>query len=117
MGFGWPTRYLVLDIEKVSGGAEMWDEGVQKASTEYSKRMHNLFWDNCHSHTGMALSVMKYCDSTSWNMVRLAAWMFFCGKYVGISGFIKSWLPFLIIATSITVICLYTKSSQGGGMA
>jgi hypothetical protein len=25
MGFAWPTRYLVLDVEKVEGGAKSWD--------------------------------------------------------------------------------------------
>jgi hypothetical protein len=79
MGFGWPTRYLVLDVNKVEGGAKSWDgksevflvfqgnsgaclklqrfsyvssDAVDKASNEYCKRMHNLFWDNCHSHCG-----------------------------------------------------------------
>lgn len=97
MGFGWPTRYLQLDSSKVEGGASAWDDAVQKASTEYTKRMHNLFWDNCHSHCGMALSQMRYGGSTWWGMVRLASWMFFCGKYVGFWGFVKTWLPFAII--------------------
>ncbi|CAG9811720.1 unnamed protein product [Chironomus riparius] len=100
MGFAWPTRYLQLDISKVGGGSTTWDDAVQKASTEYSKRMHNLFWDNCHSHCGMALSLMRYGGSTWWSMVRLAAWMFLFGKYVGFSGFVKTWLPFVIIVTS-----------------
>jgi hypothetical protein len=25
MGFGWPTRYLALDVSKVEGGASSWD--------------------------------------------------------------------------------------------
>ena len=70
MGFGWPTRYLVLEESKVEGGRNSWDEAVEKASNEYKTRMHNLFWDNCHSHCGMALSLMKYEGSTSWNMVK-----------------------------------------------
>ncbi len=53
MGFGNPTRYLVLDPKKVTGGSEKWDDSVAKASTVYKTRMHNLFWDNCHSHTGI----------------------------------------------------------------
>lgn len=97
MGFGWPTRYLQLDVNKVEGGAESWDDAVQKASTEYGKRMHNLVWDNCHSHVGMGLSLMRYGGSTWWPMTRMASWMFFCGKYVGIVGFLKSWIPSLII--------------------
>lgn len=110
MGFGWPTRYLVLQEDKVEGGKKSWDDAVAKASTEYSKRMHNLFWDNCHSHCGMALSLMRYSGSSgsSWNMVRLAAWMFFFGKYVGFQGFIKTWLPFTILATTIYLVYHFT---------
>lgn len=108
MGFGWPTRYLVLEESKVEGGRSSWDEAVTKASNEYTKRMHNLLWDNCHSHCGFALNLMKYSGSTSWNMVRLAAWMFFCGKYVGIAGFLKTWIPFAVIATTIYFLVLFT---------
>lgn len=108
MGFGWPTRYLVLDENKVEGGRNAWDDAVDKASNEYCKRMHNLFWDNCHSHCGMALSLMRYSGSTSWNMVRLAAWMFFCGNYVGFGGFVKTWLPFVILAVTIYLVYFFT---------
>lgn len=108
MGFGWPTRYLVLDENKVEGGRDAWDDSVAKASVEYGKRMHNLFWDNCHSHCGMALKLMRYDGSTSWNMVRMAAWMFFFGKYVGFWGFVKTWLPFAIIVATIYLICFFT---------
>lgn len=108
MGFGWPTRYLVLDESKVEGGRESWDDAVAKASTEYSKRMHNLFWDNCHSHCGMALKLMRYSGSLSWNMVRLAFWMFFFGKYVGFLGFVKTWLPFTIIACTAYAIWFFS---------
>lgn len=55
-----------------------------------------MLWDNCHSHCGMALSLMKYDNSTTWPMLRLATWMFFCGNYSSAYGFIKTWLPFLI---------------------
>lgn len=107
MGFGWPTRYLILDEDKVEGGAKSWDDAVEKASNEYTKRMHNLFWDNCHSHCGMALSSMRYTGSTHWNMVRLAAWMFFFGRYVGFCGFLKTWIPFTIIAASSYAIWFF----------
>lgn len=109
MGFGWPTRYLELKLDYVEGGAEAWDDAVEKASTEYSKRMHNLFWDNCHSHVGMALSLMRYKESTSWNMVKIAAWMFLFGRYVGVSGFMKTWLPFVFLTGLIITLIIYTS--------
>lgn len=109
MGFGRPTRYLQLDSCFVDGGTVEWDECVSKASVVYGTRMHNLFCDNCHSHVGMALSLMKYKQYTNWNMVVLAFWMFFVGKYVGIAGFLKTWTPFLIVLITCTLVAVYLK--------
>lgn len=95
MAFGRPTRYLILDPHKARGGT--WDESISKASVVYGTRMHNLCWDNCHSHVGMALNLMNYDNSSRWNMVRLAAWMFFCGTHVSVWAAVKTWLPFCII--------------------
>ena len=108
MGFGWPTRYLVLEESKVEGGRSAWDDAVAKASADYMKRMHNLIWDNCHSHVGMALSLMRYKNSTSFNMVRLAAWLFFSGKYVGCMGFVKTWLPFCTFFITVYLLYVFT---------
>ena len=84
MAFGRPTRYLQLDPgSKAQGGERGWDAGVIQACDKYKRRMHNLCCDNCHSHVATALDAMRYGDSSSWNMVKLAAWMFVRGKYVG----------------------------------
>lgn len=107
MGFGWPARYLELNPAFVEGGAVEWDESVAKASVVYGTRMHNLFCDNCHSHVGLALQLMKYRNRTAFNMVYLAAWMFVSGKYVGLGGFLKTWLPFCCIFIVCTLVALY----------
>lgn len=108
MAFGRPTKYLQLDPYKVhNGGSIEWDECVSKASVVYGTRMHNLFCDNCHSHVGMALSLMNYSNSSNWNMIRLALWMFFFGKYVRIWGIIKTWLPFSIILVICGIVGFY----------
>lgn len=108
MAFGNPTRYLQLDVRKVAGGVSEWDESITKASIVYGTRMHNLCWDNCHSHVGMALTLMTYNSSVRWNMVRMAGWMFIWGRYVGFGGFIKTWLPFttLLALIAVFVFCL-----------
>ncbi|XP_053201669.1 transmembrane protein 222-like [Panonychus citri] len=95
LGFGDPTRYLQLDPHQVNGNKEAWDEATDYACEIYSSRVHNLFLDNCHSHVALALSTMKYKGKDNWNMVILAGWIFLFGKYVGISGFLKTWIPFL----------------------
>lgn len=66
--------------------------------------MHFLLMDNCHSHVGLALELMRYNGSTSWGMAKLALWLFFCGRYVGIRGFLLTWLPFVIILTFFIII-------------
>ncbi|XP_015782359.1 transmembrane protein 222 [Tetranychus urticae] len=101
IAFGNPTRYLQLDPHLVDGDKDAWDQATSHACEVYSQRTHNLILDNCHSHVALALSTMRYNGRDSWNMVILAAWMFFCGKYVNLLGFVKTWLPFLTMVLVI----------------
>lgn len=108
LAFGKPARYLQLDPQRVRNGrAAEWDDCVTKASVVYGTRMHNLFCDNCHSHVGMALRLMHYDNSTRYNMVLLACWMFVCGKYVGVWGFVRTWLPFLVVMFTCLVVAMF----------
>lgn len=112
MAFGRPTRYWQLSLENIPGVTnkrECWDRSVKEASDEYKRRMHNLCCDNCHSHVAYALNLMNYENSDSWNMVKLCFLMLFKGKFVNFCGFLKTWLPFLIIVTIIAAIVLVTK--------
>lgn len=43
---------------------------------------HNLCLDNCHSHVALALNLMRYDNSASWNMVNLCVRSFIHGKHV-----------------------------------
>ncbi|CAH1774575.1 unnamed protein product [Owenia fusiformis] len=111
MAFGIPTRYWQLKLEKVRNGSgrELWDKSVHEASEEYKGRIHNLCCDNCHSHVAMALNLMGYDQKSNWNMVKLAAIMFVKGKYVGVAGFLKTWLPFVLLLGVIVTVVLVTK--------
>ncbi|VDN97804.1 unnamed protein product [Rodentolepis nana] len=82
MAFGWPTRYLQLDMESV-GGAANWDRSVHEANTVYKGRMHNLCCDNCHSHVAYALNEMGYKGSTTWNMYSVGVLIGLRGKFLG----------------------------------
>ncbi|XP_045602029.1 transmembrane protein 222 [Procambarus clarkii] len=107
MAFGWPTKYWALDPYKAKGGPTSFDRCVSMASEEYMGRMHNLFCDNCHSHVAMALNLMHYDSSTSWNMVKVCCMIMIHGHYVSFAGLLKTWLPFVCIAGGITaLICL-----------
>lgn len=104
MAFGRPTKYWQLNINNVQGGVNAWDHGVIEASEIYKKRMHNLLCDNCHSHVATALNIMNYQQTSNWNMVKLALLMVVYSKYVNVSGFIKTWLPFVVI---ISIMLLF----------
>uniref|UniRef100_A0A8C3J3J3 Transmembrane protein 222 n=1 Tax=Calidris pygmaea TaxID=425635 RepID=A0A8C3J3J3_9CHAR len=67
---------------------------------------HNLCCDNCHSHVALALNLMRYDNSTSWNMVKLCFFSLLYGKYVSIGGFVKTWLPFVLFLGVIVTIVL-----------
>lgn len=53
--------------------------------------------DNCHSHVAVCLENVQYAGLKRWNMVMLCFWMFFCGRYVDATGFLKSWGPSLVL--------------------
>jgi len=104
MAFGNPTRYMILDPAVAAGGPAGWDRGVAEASEIYKHRIHNLFCDNCHSHVATALDHMLYKNRNDWNMVKLASLMFIKGKYVGFKGFLKTWLPTLLLIILIVTL-------------
>ncbi|CAN0576705.1 unnamed protein product [Laminaria digitata] len=66
--------------------------------------MHNLCCDNCHSHVAVALTRMRYSGVEAWNMVTLCFWVFFAGRFVSFSGFLKQWLPFALALTLYLVL-------------
>jgi len=96
LAFGEVTRYIPIKLDS-SSEATKWDEDVKRANCEYNKRMHNLICDNCHSHVAFALNDFKLGGTQRWNMVVLAVWMFFAGRFVSIGGFVKQFLPFGIL--------------------
>uniref|UniRef100_A0A8C2B3Y5 Transmembrane protein 222b n=1 Tax=Cyprinus carpio TaxID=7962 RepID=A0A8C2B3Y5_CYPCA len=94
-------------VSKVyASGSNVWDTAVHNASEEYKQRMHNLCCDNCHSHVAMALNLMHYDNSTSWNMVNLCLLSLIHGKHVSCVGFLKTWLPFCILTSVILAVTL-----------
>nr|XP_019835916.1 PREDICTED: transmembrane protein 222 isoform X1 [Bos indicus]XP_019835921.1 PREDICTED: transmembrane protein 222 isoform X1 [Bos indicus] len=102
-----PLRYWKLDPAQVyASGPNAWDTAVHDASEEYKHRMHNLCCDNCHSHVALALNLMRYNNSTNWNMVTLCFFCLLYGKYVSVGAFVKTWLPFVLLLGIILTISL-----------
>lgn len=97
MAFGWPSKYAQLNPSLANKGVQGWDDAIHEASEIYKHRTHNLFCDNCHSHVAKALNLMNYDGKNNWNMVTVAILITFKSKYVGVSGFLKQWMPFTIL--------------------
>ena len=114
--FGYPTRVLPLDpalITKRTPGrtaVEDWDAAVDAANNTYSTRVHNIICDNCHSHVARCLNVMGYGGRDNWNMVVLAAWMFFAGKWISVQRALVSWLPFVLICVVVILLATLVKA-------
>jgi len=108
LSFGRTTRYIqVFSLEDAADLAKVqaWDEAVKEASEVYSGRMHNLFCDNCHSHVAFALNLLSLKGRRNWNMVVLAAWIFFFGNFVSFGRALYSVLPSLLLYGIIIFFC------------
>ena len=103
LAFGKTTRYLQL---QPSCTADVWDDAVSRANACYERKMHNICCQNCHSHCATVLDIVKYRNFSKWNMVILAAWMFFVGRFTSIRGAIWSLLPSMLIWGSMLLILL-----------
>ncbi len=92
--FGKPTKYFQLELNDKE--RYDYDKAIQKGDLKYNKEIHNLFWNNCHSHVAYVLNQVKYKGKNNYNMVDVW-WLFIWkGKYVSFLAFIKTYLGFFI---------------------
>jgi hypothetical protein len=105
MAFGPPTRYYKVDINRCNVTPEQWDTAIQVANELYRGRMHNICCDNCHSHVAYALNQIPISANGihKWDMIKIAALMFFRGSFLSWSGILQQFLPFSIFITLIVV--------------
>jgi hypothetical protein len=121
MAFGSPTRFVQLDPNLASTSTThsathsvthsvthtdnvtdtAWDEAVHEGNAVYKKRMHNLCWDNCHSHVAYCLNLMDYGGTHSRGMIGIGVWVFFCGKFTSPGAVVRTYLPFLMLLMMI----------------
>ena len=105
MAFGDPVKYWDLSkhVLNKKGTTKTQKQLLQEnddavgATTDHFRatQNYNFFCNNCHSFCASAMEAFD--NSSSWNMVKLAAVLFFCGKYVSVGRFLKAHLPFFII--------------------
>jgi len=100
MLFGAPARFIVL--VRPGGDAESrerWDGAIARADAEYAHKLHVMVCGHdCHSHVASALNAMRYGGCGCHNKVALAAAVFFFGRHVSLGGFLRTWLPCLLVA-------------------
>ena len=80
--FGEPYYYVPLDLDGVS--VEQYDKAIEEADNIYSKKIHKLIFDNCHSHVAQVLNILKYKGKTNWTMIDVWYMCMTQGKYVSI---------------------------------
>ena len=102
MAFGEPTRFVRLNPEQCRNLD--WDAAIERANRVYSQRMHNICCDNCHSHVAVALEFMEWRGLKHFNMVQLAFWLFFLGRYRGVCAILKTWLPFVLVLGVVLLV-------------
>uniref|UniRef100_A0A915E5Y2 C-type lectin domain-containing protein n=1 Tax=Ditylenchus dipsaci TaxID=166011 RepID=A0A915E5Y2_9BILA len=103
MGIGWPTSYCQLSMDKVAGGASVYDQAIEEASDEYKRHRHRIFSDNCHSHVALALNNMQYDGKEDWNAMKVFYYMLRHGRPTSCIGFTKQYVPFVVLFVFFTV--------------
>ena len=94
MSFGKPTKYFQLDLEERE--KYEFDKAIEKGDLKYNHEMHNLCWNNCHSHVAYVLNQIKYKGKDNYNMVDIWWMLILKGKYISFWAFIKTYLGFFI---------------------
>ena len=94
MSFGKPTKYFQLDLDERE--KYEYDKAIEKGDLKYNHEMHNLFWNNCHSHVAYILNLIKYKGKDNYTMVDIWWMLILKGKYISLLAFIKTYLGFFI---------------------
>ena len=118
MSFGHPTKYWTLDPtlasfpevdSSTSAGARStsadWDKALQACTSLYQLKPYSFWSQNCHHFVICFLNQVHY-KKAEWGIVKIATEMFLKGRFVGIKGLAKTWLPH---------VCLVIAGSYLGG--
>lgn len=95
-------RVWRLDRSKIrtvgdKGVAEVYDAAVASAAITYGKKMHNLLFDNCHSHVALVLNELEYDRKRNWNMVRVFVAIWCRGRWVSAKDAVVVLLPVALV--------------------
>lgn len=102
MAFGWPLKYVKLDINQQE--KYQWDKAVEKGEDQYNGEEYNFCTNNCHSFVAYVLNKYKYKERGNYTM--LSIW-WLCStksKYISWCALVKAYIWFLIIIIIILVL-------------
>ena len=63
----------------------------------FQHKFYNLFTCNCHSFVANCLNRVAYNGSVEWNVLNVAALVWFHGRWVDKMSVVRSFLPFLTV--------------------
>ena len=84
--------------------AAVYNEAVAVGSSEYSKREHNLIFDNCHSHVARCFNLMGYEGRRDWTMVQIALRIMKEGVWVSTPRALKTLLPSVVFLCVVIIL-------------
>ncbi|KAE8718494.1 Protein RTE1-HOMOLOG [Hibiscus syriacus] len=74
-----------------------WDDALQKSTMEFQHRAYSLFTCNCHSFVANNLNRLGF-RSGGWNVVTIVLLVLLKGQWVNRVGFLRSFLPFVVVS-------------------
>lgn len=84
-----------MDINNID--FEDFNKAIHYCNNVYTKKMHNLFFNNCHSHISMILNMIKYKNKDNWNMIDICVLMNTESEYINYSSILKPYILYIII--------------------
>ncbi|CAK9209205.1 unnamed protein product [Sphagnum troendelagicum] len=81
------------------GTSMSWDDALNKTIQLFSNKSYNFFTCNCHSFVVHCMNRMAFQGSPKWNLIDVMLIVLFKGQFVNIGGFIRAYLPFVVVMT------------------
>lgn len=75
--------------------AVSWDDALRKSTQEYQHYTYNILTCNCHSFVANNLNRLGF-NSGGWNVVNVATFILFKGRWVSALAVVRSFSPFFI---------------------
>ncbi|KAI0980690.1 hypothetical protein GJ496_001481 [Pomphorhynchus laevis] len=86
----------------------IWDDAIQKETGIFKRKTHTLIGTNCHTYVNAVLNDIDG-PIKHWGTPKLIWNVFTKGTYIGLSGVIRTWMPFVLIISIIAIASIIFK--------